>query len=84
MRARAAVSMSSEVTLPLPFWNFRAWIQARQSSGVSLRRMPTGGGGEVGRLEGGREGGDGVRECFVPASGETEWKRPIDLPAGST
>ena len=69
------------MALPL---SLQALIQLHQLAGTSIRRVPIGGGGEVGRLLGGSEGGDGVRECFFPARGKTEWKRPVNQPAGST
>ena len=84
-RASAAASRSPEEIQGLPLiLVHRSLIQSRQSVGASAMRVPTGGGGEVGRAEGKSEGGDGVRECFWPASGEGVRKRPIVLPAGST
>ena len=83
-RAWAATSISSrETRMALPL-NLLAVIQSCQLVGMSRRHVPIGGGGEVERLAGGSMGGEGVRVCFVPASGKTDQKRPIDWPAGST
>ena len=81
-RARAAASRSSWETYRL--LARRALIQSRQSAGAAPIRRPTRGGGEVGRSAGGSVGGDGVRACFWPASGEGVRNKPTDLPAGST